>query len=95
VSKSGASHRCNAIGDQTLYVGVLYAIDVNVGSRAHYIGAGGGTHCPLFESIAPDQGREVDLVPCGPSPLEINSNIWKVLSAPPYLEVREDGRVSV
>jgi hypothetical protein len=29
----------------------------------------------LIEGIAPDQDSEVDLVPCGPSPLEINSNI--------------------
>jgi hypothetical protein len=48
---------------------------VNVDSRAHYIGAGGGAHCPLIEWIAPDQGGEFDLVPCGPSPLNINSNI--------------------
>jgi hypothetical protein len=48
---------------------------VNVGSRAHYIDAGGGACCPLIEGIAPDQGGELDLVPCGPSPLEINSNI--------------------
>jgi hypothetical protein len=26
---------------------------VNVGSHAHYIGAGGGAHCPLIEEIAP------------------------------------------
>jgi hypothetical protein len=48
---------------------------VNVGSRAHYIGAGGGTYCPLIERIALDQGGELNLVPCGPSPLEITSNI--------------------
>jgi hypothetical protein len=48
---------------------------MNVGSRAHYIGASGGVYCPLIEGIAPDQGGEVDLIPCGPSPLEINSNI--------------------
>jgi hypothetical protein len=48
---------------------------VNVGSRAHYIGAEGGAHYPLIEGIAPDQGGELDLVPCGSSLLEINSNI--------------------
>jgi hypothetical protein len=34
-----------------------------------------GPHCPLIEEIAPDQGGELDLIPCGPSLLEINSNI--------------------
>jgi hypothetical protein len=48
---------------------------VNVGSHAHYIDADGGAHCPLIEGIAPDQDGELDLVPCGPSPLEFNSNI--------------------
>jgi hypothetical protein len=48
---------------------------VNVGSLAHYIDADGGAHFPLIEGIAPDQGRKLDLVPCGLSPLEINSNI--------------------
>jgi hypothetical protein len=70
-----ASHRCNIIGDRTIYVGVLYAAGVNIDSRAYYIGAGSRAHCPLFEEIAPDQGREVDLVPCGLSLLEINFNI--------------------
>jgi hypothetical protein len=72
---SGASHHYGAIGDQALCV-VFYfsSMRVNVGSRVHYIDVNGGTHCPLIEGIAPDQGRELDLVPCGPSPLEINSN---------------------
>jgi hypothetical protein len=48
---------------------------VNIGSRAHYIDAGGGAHCPLIEGIASDQSGELDLVPCGLSSLEINSNI--------------------
>jgi hypothetical protein len=48
---------------------------VNVSSRAHYIDAGGGANCPLIEGIALDQGGELDLVPCGPSPLEVNFNI--------------------
>jgi hypothetical protein len=47
---------------------------VNIGSRAYYISAGSGAHCPLINGIVPGQGREVDLVPCGPSPLEINFN---------------------
>jgi hypothetical protein len=68
-------HRCNIIGDQTICVGVLYAADVNIGSCVYYIGAGSMAHCPLFEGIAPDQGREVDLVPCGLSLLKINFNI--------------------
>jgi hypothetical protein len=48
---------------------------MNVSSHAYYIDVGGGAHCPLIEGIAPDQGGELDLVPCGLSPLEINSNI--------------------
>jgi hypothetical protein len=52
-----------------------FLVEVNLGSCVHYIGVSGGAHYPLLEGIAPDQGREVDLVPCGPSPLEINSNI--------------------
>jgi hypothetical protein len=71
---SHASHRYGAIGDRTLCVGVLYAAGVKVGSLAHYIGASSGAHCPLIEEIGPDQDRNVDLVPCGPSALEINSN---------------------
>jgi hypothetical protein len=47
---------------------------VNVGSHAYYISVGSGAHCPLINEIVPGQGREVDLVPCGPSPFEINSN---------------------
>jgi hypothetical protein len=31
--------------------------------------------------IGPNQDREVDLVPCGPSPLKINSNITEVSDA--------------
>jgi hypothetical protein len=45
-SDNGASHYCNIIGDQTLYVGVLYAAGVNVGSRAHYIDTGGEATTP-------------------------------------------------
>jgi hypothetical protein len=41
---------------------------MNLDSRAYYIGADGGAHYPLIEGIVPDQGGEVDLVPCGPSP---------------------------
>jgi hypothetical protein len=48
---------------------------MNVGSHAHYIDAGGGARCPLIKGIAPNQDGELDLVPCGPSLLEINSNI--------------------
>jgi hypothetical protein len=72
---SDTSHRYIIIGNWTLYVGILYAAGVNVGSLVHYIYAGGMAHCPLIERIAPDQGRKVDFVPCGPSPLEINPNI--------------------
>jgi hypothetical protein len=71
---SGASHRYSAIGDHTLCVCVLILTGVNLDSSAHYIVTGGGADYPLIEGIAPDQSREVDLVPCGPSPLEINSN---------------------
>jgi hypothetical protein len=52
-----------------------FLVRVNLGSRAHYIGADDVAHCPWIEGITLDQGREVDLVPCGPSQLEINSNI--------------------
>jgi hypothetical protein len=48
---------------------------VNVSSHAHYIDTGGKTHYLLIGGIAPDQVREMDLVPCDPSPLEINSNM--------------------
>jgi hypothetical protein len=71
-SDSGASHRCNAIWDRTICVGVLYATGMNVGSRTHYIDAGSKVQCPLIEGIA--LHREVDLVLCDPSSLEINSN---------------------
>jgi hypothetical protein len=47
---------------------------MNLGSRAHYIGAGDGDHCPLIEGIAPDQDMEGGLGPLWPSSLEINSN---------------------
>jgi hypothetical protein len=54
---------------------VFTSSTANFGSRAlsyrHY----GGAHCPLIEEITPDQGEELNLVPCGPSLLEINSNI--------------------
>jgi hypothetical protein len=72
---SGASHHYSAMGDQTLCVCVLILAGVNCDSCAHYIGVGDGTHYPLIEGIALDQGREVDLVLCGSSPLEINSSI--------------------
>jgi hypothetical protein len=52
---------------------------VNLDSCAHYIGAGGGYHYPLIEGIAPDQDREVELVPCGLSPLKINFNILSLV----------------
>jgi hypothetical protein len=71
---SSASHRYSTIGDHTLCVCVLILADVNLDSSAHYIVADGGAHYPLIEGIAPDQSREVDLVPCGPNLLEINSN---------------------
>jgi hypothetical protein len=48
---------------------------VNFGSCALSYRRCGGAHCPLIEEIAPDQDEELDLVPCGPSLLEINSNI--------------------
>jgi hypothetical protein len=41
---------------------------VNVGSVAHYIGAGGGAHCPLIEGIAPDH-QEGGLGPLWPKPI--------------------------
>jgi hypothetical protein len=53
----------------------VFYLGVNLGSRVHYIGADGGAYCPLIERIVPNQGREVDLVPCSPSPLEINFSI--------------------
>jgi hypothetical protein len=46
----------------------LFLAGMNLDSRAYYIGADGGAHYPLIEGIVPDQGGEVDLVPCGPSP---------------------------
>jgi hypothetical protein len=52
---------------------------VNVGSHAYYIGDGGGVHCPLIEGIAYDQGGELDLIPCEPNLLEINSNRCKAI----------------
>jgi hypothetical protein len=48
---------------------------VNVGLCVYYIGICGGAHCPLIEGIASDQGGELDLVPCDPSTLKINSYI--------------------
>jgi hypothetical protein len=54
---------------------VFTSLAVNFDSRALSYRHCGGTHCPLIERIAPDQGGELDLVPCGPSQLEINSNI--------------------
>jgi hypothetical protein len=69
--------RCHR-GSDPLNSVLFFWLGVNVGSRAHYIGTGGGAHCPLIEGIAPDQDREVDLVPCGSSLLEINSNILPI-----------------
>jgi hypothetical protein len=54
-------------------VGILYAVETNFGSRANYIGASGGAHCPLIEGIAPDQGMGGGLGSLLPNPLEINS----------------------
>jgi hypothetical protein len=82
---SGASHRYNALGDRTLSVGVLYATEVKFGSCAHYIGTGGGAHCPLIKGITPDQGMRGGLGPLWPSPLEINSNNISLLVFPASL----------
>jgi hypothetical protein len=62
-------------GSKPLSSVVFFWQAVSVGSHAHYIDTGSGTHCPLIEGIAPNQGGEVDLIPCGPISLEINSNI--------------------
>jgi hypothetical protein len=43
-------------------VGVLYTIDANFGSRAHYIGAGGGIHCPLIKGLSWSGHGEVNLI---------------------------------
>jgi hypothetical protein len=51
VKCSSASHRCGVIGDQTLWVGVLFLVDVNIGLHVYYIGADGKTHYPLIEGI--------------------------------------------
>jgi hypothetical protein len=72
---SGASHLYSAVGDQNICVDVLILAKVNLSSRAHYIGVGGGSHYPLIEGIAPNQGMGSGLGPLWPSPLEINSNI--------------------
>jgi hypothetical protein len=52
VVHSGASHYYCSIGDQSLCV--LFLVEVNHGSHAHYIGTGGGAHCQLIEGIDPD-----------------------------------------
>jgi hypothetical protein len=46
---SDTSHRYIVIWNRTLYVGILYAAGVNIGSLVHYIDAGGMAHCPLIE----------------------------------------------
>jgi hypothetical protein len=53
---SGASHRYGVIGDRALCVDVLILSVMNLGSRAHYIGTGGGAYYLLIKGIAPDQG---------------------------------------
>jgi hypothetical protein len=65
---SNTFHRYGAIGDQTLYVGVLYAAGVNVDSLTYYIGAGGGAHCPLLRGL-PRSGQEGGLGPLWPKPI--------------------------
>jgi hypothetical protein len=71
---SGASRRCTpyGIGPSNFRCSPLSA--TNFGSCALSYRRCGGAHYPLIEGIALDQGGELDLVSCGPSPLEINSN---------------------
>jgi hypothetical protein len=49
---------------------VLFLVGVNLGSRAHYIGFGGGAYCPLIEGVAPDQGMGCRLGPLVAKPIE-------------------------
>jgi hypothetical protein len=61
VADSGAYHRYNVIGDQTLCVGVLYTAEANFGLRAHYIGIDGGATAPLIKGLPWSRHGKVDL----------------------------------
>jgi hypothetical protein len=56
-------HPTSIIEDRKLCVCVLILVGVNLSSRAHYIGTGGGAHCPLIEGIIPDQSMRGGLNP--------------------------------
>jgi hypothetical protein len=50
-------------------------VEANFGSRAHYIGAGSGAHCPLIKGLLPIRTWGGGLGHFDQAHLEINSNI--------------------
>jgi hypothetical protein len=60
VANSGVSHRYDVIRHQTLCVGALSLTKANFGSRAIYIGVGGGDHCPLIKGLPPMRAWGMD-----------------------------------
>jgi hypothetical protein len=52
----------------------VYAAETNFGSRAHYIDAGGKTHCPLMKGLPPIKTWGGELGHFDQAHLDINSN---------------------